>query len=193
VKKHGMIHTREYRIWAAMVGRCHSPSNPAFPDYGGRGVVVCDEWRQSFLVFREDMGECPAGLTIDRKDNDGGYSKGNCRWATKKEQARNRRSSVLVTYQGVTQPLAAWEEQRGLPSWFIGQRLHKGWTIDDAFEVPAGGRRRTVIECSHPGPAKPYGKTPFGSQRLRCARCGATWTPKPANGWDSRRAKKVAV
>jgi len=96
VTKHGSSKTQIYEVWSAMIARCHSENNKSYKHYGGRGIEVCREWRDSFEKFSIDMGNRPMGMTIERKDNNVGYNKDNCIWAKRLDQANNMRSNLMV-------------------------------------------------------------------------------------------------
>lgn len=117
----------EYWAWAAMIQRCHNPRNPKFMDYGGRGIRVCQRWNK-FENFLADMGlKSSPNLEIDRLDNNGNYEPDNCRWATRKEQTRNRRGNVLITHGGLTLTAQEWSELTGIQRQTILYRYHAGW------------------------------------------------------------------
>lgn len=130
----------EYRIWDAMIQRCVNPRNRYYPMYGGRGIVVCERWR-NYLHFIADMGPRPHGHSIERIDNDGGYCPENCRWATRFEQQRNRRNNVLVTFDGETMCSVDWDIRRGFPKGIVRGRILLGWTPERAITTPYKQRR----------------------------------------------------
>jgi hypothetical protein len=132
--------TRTYRKWDSMIGRCHRTSHPNFAYYGGRGVVVCDRWRESFSNFLADMGEAPDGLWLDRIDNAKGYEPGNCRWVTPKQSAANRKKRGQVIGSIRQRARAA-----GLAYQLVIQRVRRGWPIEKALSIPVqplGGMMR---------------------------------------------------
>ena len=137
-----------YRSWRDMRARCEKPKLANWKDYGGRGIKVCDRW-QSFENFLADMGERPAGLTLDRKDNEGHYCKENCRWATRKEQMRNRRPNRMITYQGRTLCMIEWAEQAGITRHTLKYRLNAGWSMQRALETPV--KTYQVVSLTNPG------------------------------------------
>jgi len=122
LQTHGMRDSDEYAVWCGMKARCYNKNNPRFKHYGGRGITVCDEWRDSFQAFYRDMGSCPPGLTIERKNNDLGYSKGNCIWGTDTEQGRNTRRVVMSielarearAVRALGGNITAWARMRGV-------------------------------------------------------------------------------
>jgi len=139
--KHKMVGTRIYRIWGKMRSRCNNKNDKPYKNYGGRGIKVCKRWGV-FLNFYVDMKEgYNDNLTIERIDNDKGYTKENCRWVSLQTQARNRRGNKLLTYRGKTQCLTAWAEELDFNSGSLGERLRRGWSIEDAFkrESPKDG------------------------------------------------------
>ncbi len=121
-----------------MLTRCRNEAASDFARYGRRGVAVCDRWRL-FDNFVADMGERPSKAhSIDRINNDGNYEPGNCRWATRKEQARNKRTSRLIEVDGVVRTLVEWSEMSGIHRGTISQRIRRGWSIRDAISLEPG-------------------------------------------------------
>jgi hypothetical protein len=114
VYKHGMNHSKEHMVWDAMKRRCYNKNCKDYPDYGGRGIEVCEEWRDDFLAFYRDMGDRPSGMSIERIDNSMGYSNGNCRWATPHEQNRNMRRNVVLEAFGRKQIQSDWAKETGI-------------------------------------------------------------------------------
>lgn len=140
--KHGLSHRPEYRAWQQMRLRCHDPKHAAYPNYGGRGIFVCERWLKSPTAFLADMGPRPSPKhELDRRDNSGPYSPENCRWASRKENDRNRRSNRLVAAGGVTRTLIEWSERTGIPQDTLKHRLDSGWTADRAVSTPVRPRR----------------------------------------------------
>lgn len=119
---HGMCGTPEYRTWRSIMNRCTNPNDPSFKDYGARGISVCDRW-ESFENFYADMGDKPAGLSIERLDVNGNYDPLNCVWADRETQANNKRNSHYITYEGVTKTLSQWAKYFNIPVWKLNQRL----------------------------------------------------------------------
>jgi hypothetical protein len=130
-----MSDTKEYHSWRAMVARCTNKKLPDYDRYGGRGIKVCDRWLNSFENFYTDMGDRPPGMTLDRIDNDGDYTPENCRWATWREQSRNRRDNRLIEGKSMVE----WCEDNDLSYDAVGYRLHRllrnGMSDEDAVNA----------------------------------------------------------
>ena len=136
--KHGGWKNKEseYSSWRAMKNRCNNPKHKAYARYGGRGITYDSLWND-FSVFLKDMGPKPhAKMELERIDNDKNYCKENCRWATHKEQTRNRggkRATRLYTFNGKTLCIADWAKEIGIAPQSMQKRLNKGWTLERAF------------------------------------------------------------
>ena len=134
VTKHGFRHLPEYNIWRGMLDRCYNKETAAYPRYGGRGITVSDEWKESFEAFYRDMGPRPSkNHSVDRKDNDKGYCKDNCRWATYEEQNNNKRSSVFYEINGVWKTLTRWCREKDIDYTTVRYRLANGVSLEDAL------------------------------------------------------------
>lgn len=146
----GKSKTREGKVWVSMVQRCTNDKDPSYPNYGGRGIQVCDRWRWSLQAFCEDMGPRPKGTFLERMNNDGNYEPGNCRWASWIEQQRNKRTNHWITALGVTRCLTEWQEQTGISMYTIFNRIKKlGWPPDEAVSVAPSRVSRKFRSQNH--------------------------------------------
>lgn len=135
--KHGLSYTLEYRAWQQMRLRCLDSEHAAYPGYGGRGITVCDRWKDDVAAFVADMGLKPTPKhELDRIDNDAGYSPENCRWATRSENDRNRRNNRTIEFGGEVRSLAEWSERLGICGDTIVKRLDAGWGTERALTTP---------------------------------------------------------
>ncbi len=134
---HGLSKSVTYKSWVGMKSRCFNPSEHYFKRYGGRGIAICKEWEKSFESFFDDMGERPSPKhSLDRIENDGNYEPGNCRWATKKEQAQNTSTNILREHNGKILPSIEWSRKLGGSYDIVGRRIRKGWSISKAITTP---------------------------------------------------------
>lgn len=134
---HGMANTPAYFAWKNIINRCDYPKADSYKYYGARGITYDPKWA-SFEGFWKDMGDSYIeGSTIDRIDNNGNYSKENCRWVDAKEQARNKRNNHLLTYKGKTKPLIVWAEELGISRQTLQSRLtQRGWSVEKSLSTP---------------------------------------------------------
>lgn len=140
---HGGTHTSEHKTWLSILQRTTNPKLARFPRYGGRGITVCDRWKTNFQNFLDDMGPKPSpSHSIERRDNDGNYAPENCYWATPKEQASNRRSTVWLEYKGETKCMKSWSETLGIEYGILCHRISGAkWSVEKAFETPVKKRK----------------------------------------------------
>lgn len=134
--RHGQSKTKLYQVWTAMNARCSNPRHKNYKDYGGRQIGVCDEWRHSFKDFQEwatSHGYADS-LTLDRAENDEGYSSQNCRWISRREQSRNRRNNVHILFDGRVQILADWMREFGFSYGSVRHWTKKGMSLPEIVE-----------------------------------------------------------
>jgi hypothetical protein len=148
-KRHGMWGAPEYRIWRSMLNRCALQSDPAYPDYGGRGISVCAHWQLAFMNFYADIGARPSPKhSIDRIDVEGHYSCGhcaqcieqgrnaNCQWATRTQQANNTRRNHFLEFQGERLTIAQWSGKTEINARTLHERIATGWSVERALTTP---------------------------------------------------------
>lgn len=146
-KTHGLTGQRPYRIWRHILNRCENPKTKHYDRYGGRGITVCERW-QRFENFLADMGLPFEGATIDRINNDDGYYKENCRWATMKEQISNTKRNIWIAYNGERKTLRQWAEVTGVNHCTLRGRLKSGWDIGKALSTPPVNFNQFSKKCS---------------------------------------------
>ena len=134
---HGMEGSLAWQTWESMKHRCYKKSSRGYSNYGGRGIRVCERWRHSFKAFLEDMGPRPsADHSIDRIDNDGDYEPGNCRWALRSEQSRNRSDNRILEYRGERMCMTDWARRFGIRKSTLHSRLERGMSVEEALTTP---------------------------------------------------------
>lgn len=188
---HGKRYTPEYVVWTGMKVRCRDPKSEAFPNYGGRGIKVCERW-ESFAAFYEDMGPRPGpGYKLDRKNNDGDYEPGNCRWVTNRENCRNTRANRVVEHLGVKKTLMEWCLELGRNYSTVQRRLNAGLTTEEAFDV----RPRKKGKPSRKPNLVAFGEEKTVADWARDPRCAVTYQGLDARlrrGWELEKALTCA-
>lgn len=137
---HGLSGSSIYGIWSQIKSRCYRKTDKLYKFYGGRGIKMCKRWRDNFNDFYSDVGERPSRLlSLDRKDNNGNYKPSNVRWATRNQQAQNKRTNVNITYKGKRQCIAVWAREVGINETTLYRRIvTSNWSIKKAMTFPTG-------------------------------------------------------
>lgn len=133
--KHGKTNSPEWKTWAAMIARCTQPSMETYQFYGGKGISVCERWKE-FANFLADMGSKPKGLSLDRIDSAGNYEPGNCKWSTAAEQAINKSNNIWVEIDGRKQVMTHWAKELGIKRTTVIMRIKRGWDPVRALTEP---------------------------------------------------------
>lgn len=134
---HGLSKSPEYTTWYSMKARCYNPKTRGFEHYGGRGISICKKWKNSFISFYKDMGQRPSAKhSIERINNEEGYSPENCCWATQQEQNNNMRRSHKITVRGQTKTMSEWAHSVGINKATLYSRITCGWSPEKAIFTP---------------------------------------------------------
>ncbi len=139
----GLSKTKEFGVWLSIIQRCENKNHKKYHRYGGRGINVCQKWRDSFLNFIEDMGKCSPKKSIERLNNDGNYSPENCKWAPIEKQNNNRGEyNIFIERDGITKTASQWAHQYNIrPSTFIARIKRYGWGVEKALTTPVSRYR----------------------------------------------------
>ena len=178
-KTHGMSKTSEYKTWVSMKQRCSNPRDKFYASYGGRGIIVCDSWHNSFEAFYKDMGPRPSiKHSLDRIDVDGGYGPEKCRWATIDQQLSNQRRNIYVLYKGERITVSEAERRSGLPANIAHNRLKIGWTAEAAVSAPVwrAGMPRSPYKRRHNGIVVKYNNNDMLLKQA-CVASGMAYEP----------------
>ena len=219
---HGMSSWPEYKVWKSLRARCFNKNDKNFKDYGGRGIEVCESWRNSFTNFITDVGRRPSPThSIDRIDNNGNYEPNNCKWSNSSEQANNRRNNHILTLDGKSLNIMQWAKTTEIPYDEILRRLKEGWPAEQALYAPKVPKVRefkidntmigkrfnklVVLEFSHRDcKSLKYWKTICDCGKIKVIRqkhlrsgqvksCGCLRTKGPKESHNIKQAKKEVI
>lgn len=143
--------TKEYHSYHNMKKRCLDPKSVKYPRYGGRGISICQRWMESFENFITDMGRCPTGLTLERKNNDGNYGPENCCWASHQHQSNNQSTNHHLMFDGLNLTIAQWARKTGMSRDVIRQRIGLGWPVDRALTEKPQDQSAKKLRIEHMG------------------------------------------
>lgn len=176
-----------YRVWWGMLNRCKPGAHRR---YGGRGISVCKRW-EKYENFLEDMGARPAGKDLDRKDNNKGYCKENCRWVEHVTNCRNRENNVLIEHNGESKTASEWADIHNMPRKLVAQRINKmGWSFERAVNTPSTFKRNTLTYDGKTMTIKEWSEETGLHQKCISKRIRSGWSVKDALTTPSERDKK---
>jgi hypothetical protein len=183
---HGKRKSRIYDIWAGMIDRCENKNNKFYYRYGGRGIKISEGFRE-FGTFYAVVGDPPAGLSLDRIDNDGNYEEGNVRWATQKEQCRNTSRNKIIEHNGESKSMVEWGDNMGESGSLIFARIKRGWSESDAVSLP---KRGTIEYKGEKMNIRKWAEKTGISEKTISTRIQRGWTTEDALTKPNQRPRK---